>query len=306
MTEADTETFCGHIVIAGRPNVGKSTLLNRFVGVHLAATAAKPQTTRNRILGVLTRGNVQYVFVDTPGIHVGEKRLLNRILNKTAVGSLPGADVVLFIVEARRWREEDDLVLHYLENIDAPVILVVNKIDRLKRKEGLLPFLEKVKSKHEFKEIIPCSAFDPVSVEYLLQQLRSYLPAAPFAFSPDDITDRNMRFISAEMVREQLIQVLEQELPYALAVEIERYEETDSRIQIHAVIYVERPGQKKIVIGKQGSVLKKVGTEARKRIAELAGKPVHLELWVKVKSGWQDSARLLQQLGLNDAGYREK
>jgi len=300
------DTHCGHVVIAGRPNVGKSTLLNHFIGTHLAATAAKPQTTRNRILGVLSEGNYQFVFVDTPGIHAGGKRLINKVLNKTAVSSLPDADVVLFVVEAGNWREEDELVLQHLKNSNSAVVLVANKTDLLKRNQDLLPFIKKVETKYKFSEIIPCYAFDKNAVDYLLKRLKPYLPSAPFEFSPDDLTDRNMRFISTEMIREQLINALEQELPYALAVEIERYEETDSRILINAVIYVERAGQKKIVIGKQGAVLKKVGTKARKHIAKLAGQPVHLELWVKVKSGWQDNSRLLQQFGLDDTGRTAK
>jgi GTP-binding protein Era len=288
------------VVIAGRPNVGKSTLLNGLIGAHLAATAAKPQTTRNRILGVRTEGSHQFVFVDTPGIHLGGKRLLNRMLNKTAIASLQEADVVLFVVEAGQWTREDAEVLMHLQKIITPVVLVVNKIDLLKRREDLLPFLQKMQSQHDYAEIIPLSAFDAKTLQYLISQLQSYLPSRPFEFSEDDLTDRSMRFISAEMVREQLMSALEQELPYALAVEIEQYQETESGIDISAVIYVEREGQKKIVIGKGGGMLKKIGTEARRRIAGLAGKPVHLKLWVKIKSGWQDNAGLLRQFGLDE------
>jgi len=301
-----TETHCGQIVIAGRPNVGKSTLLNHFIGVHLAATAAKPQTTRNRILGIYTKDNYQYIFIDTPGIHGSETHLLNRVINKTAIGSLPDADVVMFVCEAGHWHNEDDLVLRYLKNLDLPVVLVPNKIDRLKDKGELLPFLKMVEKKYPFAAIIPTSAFREQTVGYLLQQLKTYLSPGEFAYSEEELTDRNMRFISAELVREQLIHALEQELPYALAVEIEKYDETGERIFIHAVIYVAREGQKKIVIGKKGNLLKKAGTEARKRISGLVGKPVHLELWVKVKSGWQDNANLLQQFGLDDAGKPTK
>lgn len=300
------ESHCGHIVIAGRPNVGKSTLLNHFIGTHLAATATKPQTTRNRILGIYTRDNYQYIFTDTPGIHGSETHLLNRVINKTAIGSLPDADVVMFVCEAGQWRDEDELVLRHLKNLNLPVILVPNKIDRIKEKEELLPFLQKVEAKYPFAEIIPTSAFKEKTIDYLLEHLKAYLPVAEFEYSEDEMTDRNMRFISAELIREQLIHALEQELPYALAVTIEKYEETDERIYINAVIYVAREGQKKIVIGKKGGLLKKTGTEARKRIAGLAGKPVHLELWVKVKSGWQDNAGLLHEFGLDDAGQSAK
>lgn len=301
-----TESHCGHIVIAGRPNVGKSTLLNKFIGAHLAATASKPQTTRNRILGIRTEDNYQYVFIDTPGIHGGQTHLLNRVINKTAIGSLLDADVVMFVCEAGQWRDEDEMVLGHLKKLDLPVLLVPNKIDRIKDKAELLPFLQKVEKKYPFAGIIPTSAFREKTTDYLLQQLKKFIPVAEFEFSEDELTDRNMRFISAEMVREQLIHLLQQELPYALAVDIEKYEETEERIFINAVIYVAREGQKKIVIGKNGGLLKKTGTEARRRIIDLAGKPVHLELWVKVKSGWQDNANLLHQFGLDDAGNSAK
>ncbi len=295
----DKKTRCGYVAIIGRPNVGKSTLLNKFLGVHLAATANKPQTTRNRILGILSGADLQIVFVDTPGIHRQQKRLLNRKLNRTAQASIHGNDLVLFVVEADRWTSEDDLVLNKLNELDAPVMLVINKIDILASKEALLPFLQKVQAKLPTAEVIPVSAFDEKSVDYLLDKVIECIPEGDFVYSQDAITDRPMRFHSAEMVREQLIQSLEQELPHAIAVNIEKYEESEDRIEIHALIIVEREGQKRIVIGKNGQVLKKVGTIARKNIARLVDKRVHLELWVKVKSGWQDSEQLLNQFGLD-------
>lgn len=297
MTEKKTR--CGYVAIIGRPNVGKSTLLNKFLGVHLAATANKPQTTRNRILGILSGDDLQVIFVDTPGIHRQEKRLLNKKLNRAAHASIYGNDLVLFVIEADRWTGEDDLVIKKLATVQAPVLLVINKIDTLAKKETLLPFLETVQKRLPKAELVPVSAFDADSVDYLLEKVISFIPEGDFVYERDAITDRPMRFHSAELVREQLIQSLEQELPHAIAVNIEKYEETDKNIKIHALIIVEREGQKRIVIGKNGQVLKKVGTIARKKITRLVEKPVHLELWVKVKSGWQDSEQLLNQFGLD-------
>ncbi len=291
----------GHVVIAGRPNVGKSTLMNRILGVHLAATTPKPQTTRNRILGIHTDKNTQIVFVDTPGIHDNYKGLLNRRLNKTAITSLPEGDAIIFMIEVGKWKQEDEHVLTFLSKEKAPVVLVVNKIDRLKSKEALLPFLEKVQGQYNFSEIIPVSAFSEKSVGYLLNQLRQYIPAGPFQYQEDEITDRSMRFVAAEMVREQLTQILKDELPYTLAVTIEEYIESNERVEISAVIYVSTESQKKIVIGKQGKVLKQAGTKARQRIAGILGQRVHLNTWVKVKSGWMDNSHMLDQLNF-DAG----
>lgn len=298
MTEV--ETLCGQVVIAGRPNVGKSTLLNAFVGVHLAAATSKPQTTRNRILGICSNETSQIVFLDTPGIHIGGKRLLNRALNKTAIATLPEGDVVMFVVEGGRWTDEDEAVLGHLEHIKAPVVLVVNKVDKIDDKSEMIPFLQLAQEKYDFSEIIPVSAFREKNVRYLLKQLRQYLPEAPFAYDPEEITNRNMRFIAAEMVREQLTDELSQELPYSLAVDIEQFNETPEAVEIGAVIYVEKAGQKGIVIGNQGKRLKSVGIKARRRIEEITGQHVRLKLWVKVKSGWQDSPNMLTRFGLDN------
>jgi len=275
--------------------------MNRILGVHLAATTPKPQTTRNRILGIHTDKNTQIVFVDTPGIHDNYKGLLNRRLNKTAITSLPEGDAIIFMIEVGKWKQEDEHVLTFLSKEKAPVVLVVNKIDRLKSKEALLPFLEKVQGQYNFSEIIPVSAFSEKSVGYLLNQLRQYIPAGPFQYQEDEITDRSMRFVAAEMVREQLTQILKDELPYTLAVTIEEYIESNERVEISAVIYVSTESQKKIVIGKQGKVLKQAGTKARQRIAGILGQRVHLNTWVKVKSGWMDNSHMLDQLNF-DAG----
>jgi len=295
------QTHYGHVVIAGRPNVGKSTLMNRILGVHLAATTPKPQTTRNRILGIHTDKTTQIVFVDTPGIHSNYKGLLNSRLNKTAITSLSEGDAIVFMIEVGKWKKEDEHVLTFLSKEKVPIILVVNKIDKVKSKETLLPFLEKLQGQYKFSEIIPVSAFSEESVGYLLKQLTQYIPPGPFQYAEDEITDRSMRFVAAEMVREQLTQILQDELPYTLAVTIEEYIESNERVEISAVIYVSTESQKKIVIGKQGNVLKQAGTKARQRIAGILGQRVHLNLWVKVKSGWMDNPSMLDQLNF-DAG----
>lgn len=297
---SEVETRCGQVVIAGRPNVGKSTLLNAFVGVHLAAATSKPQTTRNRIVGIASEESTQIVFLDTPGIHLGGQRLLNKTLNRTAIAALPEGDVVMFVVEAGRWTEEDETVLGHLADIKSPVVLVVNKVDNIDDKTELVPFLQLAQDKYAFAEIIPISAFRERNVRYLFKQLRGYMPEGQFAYGPDEITDRNMRFIAAEMVREQLTAELSQELPYALAVDIERFEDKDGATEIGAVIYVERDGQKGIVIGNQGKRLKSVGIKARRRIEAITGQHIRLELWVKVKGGWQDSPDMLSRFGLDD------
>lgn len=292
-------TYSGHVVIVGRPNVGKSTLMNHVLGVHLAATTPKPQTTRNRILGIHTEGDHQLVFVDTPGIHRNAKKALNRRLNKTAVGTLAEGDVVVFMVEAGVWTDEDEQVLAYLEDVSAPVILVVNKVDKLDDKAALLPFLRQLSQRRDFAEIVPLSAFRRRDIAHFLETVKKYLPARPFEFDEDEMTDRSMRFISAELIREQLMQALEKEIPYALAVEIEDYQEGPKGVTIAAVIHVEREGQKRIVIGKKGEMLKKVGSEARRRISGILGVPVHVKLWVKVKEGWTDNPRLLERFNLD-------
>lgn len=293
---------CGRIVIAGRPNVGKSTLMNHILGTHLAATTSKPQTTRNRIIGLHTDANYQMIFVDTPGIHDDKKRLLNRRLNKTAINSLVEGDVTLFMIEAGNWGDDDLRVLKYLKETGVPVILLVNKVDLISNKETLLPFLQQVSVLHDFSEIVPMSVFREKHIHRLIEQLKPYLPEGEFEYDADDITDRSMRFVSSELIREQLMKVLGQELPYALAVEIDAYEDTPKGIFIAATIFVAREGQRRIVIGSKGATLKKVGSEARKRISGLVGQPVHLKTWVKVKAGWLDSPRMLDRFSFDREG----
>lgn len=273
--------------------------MNHVLGVHLAATTPKPQTTRNRILGIHTEDNYQLIFVDTPGIHRNSGKLLNRRLNKTAIGTLAEGDVIVFMVEAGKWTDEDSQVLEYLKDVKVPVVLVANKVDRIKDKAKLMPFLAKAGALFDFAEIIPMSAYRERNIAYFLETLRRYVPEGPFEFDDDEMTDRSMRFISSELIREQLMHALEKEIPYAVAVEIEQYEEGPKGITIGAVIYVEREGQKRIVIGKGGETLKKVGSEARRRISGIIGQPVHTKLWVKVKEGWSDNARLLERFSLD-------
>jgi GTP-binding protein Era len=273
--------------------------MNHVLGVHLAATTPKPQTTRNRILGIHTQDDYQLVFVDTPGIHADAKKLLNRKLNKTAIATLAEADVIVFLVEAGSWTEEDRRVLEYLQAVDVPVILVANKVDRIGNKESLLPYLQAMSLRHAFAELVPISAFRAQDIDYLLEKIKAHVPRRAFEFEEDEMTDRSMRFVSSELIREQLMQALEKEVPYSVAVQIEQYEEGPKGITIGAVIYVEREGQKRIVIGKKGETLKKVGMEARKRIAGIVGCPVHTKLWVKVKEGWTENARLLEQFSLD-------
>ncbi len=288
---------CGLVAIVGRPNVGKSTLLNHLLGQKLSITSRKPQTTRHQILGIKTTARAQFVFVDTPGLHRQGKRALNRYLNRAASSVLPSVDVVLFVVEALRWTEEDDLVLEQVKRAGLPTILVVNKVDRLEDKPALLPFLAEVGGKHDFAAVVPVSALRHDNLADLEDELYRLLPVAEPMFPEDQITDRSVRFLAAEIVREKLMRSLGQELPYDLTVEIERFEEEGRLVRIGALIWVDRPGQKAIVIGRNGERLKQIGTQARKDIEAMLGRKVFLELWVKVKEGWSDDERALQSLG---------
>ena len=288
---------CGMATIVGRPNVGKSTLLNRLVGQKVSITASKPQTTRHRIGGVLSRGDAQIVFVDTPGIHRDRRSAMSRYLNRTARGAVDGVDVVLFMVEALRWTDEDDDVRRELRKSRNPVLLVPNKVDRIPGKAALLPWLERFRGEGEFDEIIPISARREQNLEILVDQVRARLPVAPAMFPLDTLTDRSERFLAAELVREKLTRKLDQELPYRLAVEIERFRREKRILHVGAVVWVERSSQKGIVIGKGGRVLKAVGAEARANMESLFGSRVHLEIWVKARAGWSNDERVLRSLG---------
>jgi GTP-binding protein Era len=296
-----TETRCGYIAIVGRPNVGKSTLLNHILGQKISITSRKPQTTRHRVLGIKTREAVQAIFVDTPGMHRGQKRAINRYMNREASSSLRDVDVVLLVIEAGRWLDEDDWVLEQMTQLSCPVILVINKVDKLDDKSQLLPFITDRAAQYNYADVLPVSALRTDNLAALEDTLASYLPAAPHLFEEDQITDRSMRCMAAETVREKITRQLGDELPYSMTVEIEEYKREGKVTHISAAIYVERDGQKKILIGAGGSRLKSIGQEARKDIERLIDGKVMLNLWVKVKSGWSDDERALRSLGYKDS-----
>jgi len=291
------EHRCGFAAIVGRPNVGKSTLLNALLGRKISIVSPKPQTTRHRILGILTRPDAQVIFVDTPGLHAGARRAMNRHMNRAALASLQDADVNVFVVEALRWTDEDQRVLNELVKQDRPIILVLNKADKVFPKERLLPFIEELNRRARFAEVVPLSALKRSNVEQLPATIARYLPESPPHFPEDQVTDRSPEFQAAEIVREKLTLRLRQELPYGITVVIEQFKEEDGRLLVNAVIWVERTGQKAIVIGQGGEQLKEVGRSARIEMSNLFGKPVHLELWVKVKENWSDNDLALKQLG---------
>ena len=288
---------CGYIALVGRPNVGKSTLLNRILGQKISITSRRPQTTRHRVLGIKSQPAAQLIYVDTPGIHDFSGRAMNRHMNRTASSVLQDVDVVVFLVDGLHWTADDDLVLKKLGQITSPVILAVNKIDLLGNREELLPRLQALSEKHRFLHIIPISAGKGDNVGELEAAIERLLPLAPPLFPEDQVTDRSVRFLAAELVREKLFRKLGKELPYGLTVEIEQFKSDTNITHIHALIWVERKSQKYIVIGKQGRMLKEVGIEARRDIEVLIDGKVNLKLWVKVKEGWADDERALHSLG---------
>ncbi|MFZ9052454.1 MAG: GTPase Era [Woeseiaceae bacterium] len=290
-------TRCGFVAVVGRPNVGKSTLINSIMGSKISIVTHKPQTTRHRILAVHTSGDVQAVFVDTPGLHRKAGKAMNRLMNRAAVNALADADLVLFVSDATHWTDEDDDVLKRLRSCDAPVIAVLNKIDLVRPKEKLLQTLAAMAKRHDFAEIIPVSARKHDNLETLLELIPGYLPESPMLFPEDMRTDRSAEFHASEVIREKLTKLLHQELPYGLTVQIERYEQVDTRLMINAIIWVDRESQKGIVVGKGGNILKKVGQSARIELSRQLGQAVHLELWVKVKENWSDSEQDLMRLG---------
>ncbi|MGR9073795.1 MAG: GTPase Era [Gammaproteobacteria bacterium] len=291
---------CGYVALIGRPNVGKSTLMNRLLGQKISITSRKPQTTRHRILGIKTGEKGQAVFVDTPGMHEGEGKALNRYLNRTAETSLMGVDAVVWLIDGLKWHEYDEVIIRKLKRSGLPVILAVNKVDRIGDKKKLLPFFADAKKRFPFKSIIPVSALKGKNLDLLEQEILALLPESDLIYPEDQITDRPERFLAAEIIREKLIRRLGQELPHALAVEIERYQESEEITRIYAVIWVERNSQKNIVIGRQGEMLKNVGRDARVDIERMIGGKLYLQLWVKVKKGWADNERALQSLGFNE------
>lgn len=290
-------TKSGYVAIVGRPNVGKSTLLNCLLGEKVSITSPKPQTTRWQILGIQTRNNAQIIYIDTPGIHNEQKRAMNRYMNRVASSVIMDADVVLFMVDATSYREEDEDVLLKLKKTEKPVLLVINKIDLVKDKTELLPFIDKLKDKLNFAGIFPISALDADNTANLEAEIIKLMPEGSQLFPEDQLTDRSIRFQAAEIIREKLIRLTEEELPYTTTVEIEQFKEMENITEISAIIWVEREGQKVIIIGTGGARLKKVGTQARHEIERLIGSKVFLRLWVKVKENWTDDERALRSLG---------
>jgi len=291
---------CGYVALVGRPNVGKSTLMNRMLGQKLSIVTAKPQTTRQRIAGIKTTPQGQVIYIDTPGIHLAAKRALNRYMNRIARASFQDVDLILFLIEADRWSKQDEHVARSLNVAGTPVVLVVNKIDQVADKSRLLLFLrDKVKT-DRFSEVFLISAKSGDGVEALEQKVFHSLPFSRPFYDEDMFTDRSERFLAAELVREQLMLRLHQELPYALTVEIEEFKRENGLVRIGAIIWVERKGQKQIVIGKGGNVLKKVGTQARLALQDLFDEKVFLQLFVKVSRDWSDNERALKQFGYDD------
>ncbi len=288
---------CGTIAIIGRPNVGKSTLMNALIGQKISITSPKPQTTRHRIHGILTLDDAQLVFVDTPGVHINGAKALNRMMNRTASSALEGVDVVMMLVEAGRFTDEDTRVAELVAQVDVPVLLVINKVDRIQPREKLFPYLAEIGQKVQFTQSIPLSAYDKKHAALLIKELTKMLPEGEAMFDEDMVTDASSRFLAAEMIREKLMRKLNEELPYGLTVEIEKYEVTADRVLVNALILVEREGQKRIVIGENGNMLKAVGTEARHDLMKMLDMKVHMELWVKVKDNWSDDERALASLG---------
>ena len=296
MSECD-DYRCGWSALVGRPNIGKSTLLNRIIGQKVSIISRRPQTTRHRILGVLTRASYQLILVDTPGIHKSESSFLNRVFNRAATSSLDSVDVNLMMIDARGWHNDDDKVLNVIKGNASNTILLMNKIDLLKDKTRLLPLLEQCSQKYEFKEIIPISAHNGGGVEQLLSSLYNYLPRGQADFPKQMITDRTQRFMAAELVREQIFMQLGEELPYTSAVQVEEFEQTPTLFRVSVLIWIEKASHKPIFLGKKGSRLKNIGTKARHEMEVLFGQKVYLQLWVKVKEGWADSDLSLRTLG---------
>jgi GTPase len=288
----------GFAALVGRPNVGKSTLLNALVGEKLSIVTPRPQTTRHRILGITNLPTAQIAFVDTPGLHREGRRALNKAMNRTAAAALDDADLVVLVVEAPKWEQGDDLALTRIARAQRPAILAVNKIDRVRPRERLLPYLAALAARYEFLAIVPVSALKSDNVADLRDTIAAHLPVSPALFPAGQLSDRGTSFRIAELIREKLTLELNQELPYGIAVEVEQMQEEDGQLMVDASIWVDREGQKPIVIGARGERLKRVGRAARLAVNEMLGRRTHLNLWVKVRENWADNARALKQLGV--------
>jgi GTPase len=293
------ETKSGYIGIVGRPNVGKSTLMNKILKQKLSITCRKPQTTRHQIMGIKTENNTQYIYVDTPGIHSNQEKAINRVMNRAAASIIYDVDIVVFIVEANKWTSIEDSILYKLKNLTIPVILVINKVDQLKNKSDLLPYISELSSKGDFLSIVPLSAKSGKYIENLEALISNSLPSGDFIYDEEQLTDRSERFLVSETIREKLMRAMGQELPYQIAVQIDmfKYDKDKDITDISATILVERPSQKSMVIGSQGKRLKQIGSSARKDIEVLLNTNVYLQLWVKVREGWSDNEQALKGLG---------
>ncbi|WP_293442893.1 GTPase Era [Persephonella sp.] len=299
--ENNKDFKAGFVALIGRPNVGKSTIMNNILGTKLSIVSPKPQTTRMRILGVKHDKDAQIIFLDTPGVQKG-KDLLTKVVMESAVGSMEEADILVMIIEADKgWTKEDELLLeNYIKKLQKPTILVINKIDKMQDKRLLLPLIEESSKKYDFVEIIPMSAIKGENLDRFVQVIKKYLPESPPLFPEDQVTDLPLRFYVAEIIREKIFHNTKQELPYSAAVEVESIEEGQKNknlLIINAVIYVEKENHKGIIIGRKGQMLKKIGQQARQELEYLLGKKVHLNLWVKVRPRWKEDIRLLKMLG---------
>jgi GTP-binding protein Era len=287
----------GFVAIVGRPNVGKSTLLNHILGFKLSITSRKPQTTRHRVLGIWTEEDIQIAFVDTPGMHTDQPKAMNRVMNQTAEQALSGVDAVVMLTDGKVWNELDERVYQKVKRAACPKYWVINKVDKLDNKNELLPHIQGIVKDYPFDEVFPVSALKNLNLEPLLNALKTQMPEGPFMYDEDQITDRSERFLAAEIVREQIMRQLGDEVPYETTVEIESFDHSGDRVGIHALISVERGGQKAILVGGGGGRLKQIGIEARKRLEDLLQAHVALKLWVKVRASWSNDERALKSLG---------
>lgn len=296
----DSPHRCGTIAVVGRPNVGKSTLINALVGTKISIVSPRPQTTRHRLLGIASFPQGQLLLVDTPGIHGDQRKAMNRYMNRAARGSIDGVDAALLMIEAGRWTDDDSLAYSALRDAGVPCVLVINKVDKIADKAALLPFMAQVTQGREFAAVHPLSAQRKKGLDALVASLMTLVPEAPPAYAEDEITDRSERFLAGELVREQVMLRLGEELPYATTVEIEKFEEDGALLRIAAVIWVEREGQKPIVVGKGGERIKAISTSARIGMEKLFGRKVFLETWCRVRAGWSDNETALQRFGYGD------
>ena len=292
-----SEFKSGFVAIVGKPNVGKSSLLNSLVGEKISITSSKPQTTRHRILGIRNDSAAQIVFVDTPGLHFNSKRTLNKVINKTAKDSIQGVDVVLMMITAQGWDETDKRILELLKDLPMPVVLVINKVDSLKDKNRLLPLIHESSHLADFREIVPVSAKQGDNLEALHEVVISLLPESPATFPPDQVSDKSERFQAGEMIREQLLNLTNKEVPYSTAVQVEEFETRVDKLFVSATIWVETRGQKKIVVGRGGQMIKTIGERARKQMQYRFGNQTVLNLWVKIREGWADEQTAMSALG---------